>query len=430
MPRNHSARLRWLGKLLELESLIIPYFNYVAAILALAVLAALTVGEISPWFDTKIRPLYAAFTLLLVIEVLRRVYWLIEWPPILQKLPQTKTRRSSISRNMLGKRRFKERCESSCMQALLLTRSSSTPVTRQPPAWCAAASGSEYGADRLGRYDLPPGLLVLIDSWSVYWLGEKPIIPNARRLQQAQRQYALSAADRVERRWCGVRFWLSRPGSQQAAATSSGRGRRPPRKRLGKQPESKKRPRRLRADHIGMIPGYGRIVASVPAGATGRVKNPAGSKMRSQVRSSRSTSVRDGEDLARKVDRTGKRPGLLKPLRWLRDKLSRAADRVRASARSIRSLLSRAVGWLGDKVKSRARLIKTLFLAAIGDDRGFGFWWLVVTAAIALAIGLLVAVLLSPVIGILAALIVGIWMLVRGGRSSESRQTAKARLAS
>jgi hypothetical protein len=147
------------------------------------------------------------------------------------------------------------------------------------------------------------------------------------------------------------------------------------------------------------------------------------------VRSSRS-SVRDGEDLARKVDRTDKRPGWLKPLRWLRDGLSRAADRVRASARSVRSLLSRAAGWLSDQVGSRARLIKTLFRAAIGEDRGFGFWWLVVTVAIALAIGLLVAVLLSPVIGLLAALIVGIWMLVRGGRSSESRQTAKARLVS
>ena len=74
MSRNHSPRLRWLGKLLELESLIIPYFNYVAAILALAVLAALLVGEVSPWFDTKIRPLYAALTLLLVVEVLRRIY--------------------------------------------------------------------------------------------------------------------------------------------------------------------------------------------------------------------------------------------------------------------------------------------------------------------------------------------------------------------
>lgn len=145
-------------------------------------------------------------------------------------------------------------------------------------------------------------------------------------------------------------------------------------------------------------------------------------------------SVRDGEDLGRKINRPRKRPRWSKPLRWLRDGLSSAVGgvraRVRASARSIRSLLSRAVGRLRDEIESRARLIKSLFLATVGEDRGFGFWWLMITIAIVLTIGLLVAALLSPVIGILAALIVGIWMLVRGGRSSQSRQTAKAGLAS
>lgn len=141
------------------------------------------------------------------------------------------------------------------------------------------------------------------------------------------------------------------------------------------------------------------------------------------------SSARDGQDLALETGRTGKRPGMLRPLRWLRAGLSRAVSRVRTVARSIRSSLSRAVSWLTGKIKSQVRLIKTLFLAAGGEGRGFRFWWLVVTVAIALAIGLLVAVLLSPVIGLLAALIVGIWMLVRGGRSAESRQTAKARLA-
>lgn len=146
------------------------------------------------------------------------------------------------------------------------------------------------------------------------------------------------------------------------------------------------------------------------------------------MRSTRSSAT-DGQDRARETGRTGKRPGLLKPLRWLRAGLSRAVSRVRTVARSIRSSLSRAVGWLTDEIKSQVRLIKTLFLAASGEDRGFMFWWLVVTVAIALAVGLLVAVLLSPVIGLIAALITGIWMLVRGGRSAESRQMAKARLA-
>ena len=69
-------------------------------------------------------------------------------------------------------------------------------------------------------------------------------------------------------------------------------------------------------------------------------------------------------------------------------------------------------------------------MATIGKDRGFTFWWLAVTAAVAVAIGLLVAVLVSPVIGILTALAVGIWMLIRRARSSRPGEAAQAHLAS
>lgn len=171
------------------------------------------------------------------------------------------------------------------------------------------------------------------------------------------------------------------------------------------------------------------------ASGSGRLAEEAYGPVGSQtgVRCAQVSSVKDGEDLARKKDRTRRRPRLWKPLRRLRDGLSRAAgwvrDRARASARAIKYLLTRAVGWVRDKIRSAARRIKSLFLATIGEDRGFGSWWLVVTAAVALAIGLLVAVLLSPIIGILAALVVGIWMLVRRSRSSQSRQAAKAGLA-
>jgi hypothetical protein len=121
-------------------------------------------------------------------------------------------------------------------------------------------------------------------------------------------------------------------------------------------------------------------------------------------------------------------------LRWLGARLSRAAGQVRARARDsarsvIRFVLPRAAGWLRGKIGSPVRLIKSV-LAASGNDRGFTFWWLVVTAAIALAVGLLVATLLSPVIGILAALAVGIWMLIRRGRSPQARQKAQADPAS
>jgi hypothetical protein len=119
-------------------------------------------------------------------------------------------------------------------------------------------------------------------------------------------------------------------------------------------------------------------------------------------------SERDDVSRARKNDRSRKSSRLFTPLRWLRGKLSGA------------------VGWVRAQIRSSARLIESLFPAATGKDRGFGFWWLVVTVAIALTVGLLVAVLLSPVIGILAALIVGIWMLVRRRRSPQSRKAVSA----
>jgi hypothetical protein len=141
------------------------------------------------------------------------------------------------------------------------------------------------------------------------------------------------------------------------------------------------------------------------------------------------------EDLTRKNDDGHERPRSFAPLRWLRTKLSRAVGQVRARVRDaarsvIRSVLPRAVGWLRGKIGSPVRLIKSVFMATIGKDRGFAFWWLVVTAAIAVTIGLLVAALVSPVIGILAAVVVGIWMLIRRTRSSRSRETAQAHLAS
>jgi hypothetical protein len=159
----------------------------------------------------------------------------------------------------------------------------------------------------------------------------------------------------------------------------------------------------------------------------------ATSKTRSETRPGASSAT-GREDLTGKNDDGRKRSGSFAPLRWLRARLSKAAGQVRARARDsarsvIRFVLPRAAGWLRGKVGSPVRLVKSA-LAAIGRDRGFTFWWLVVTAAIALAIGLLVAALLSPVIGILAALAVGIWMLIRRSRSPQTHQRAQAELAS
>jgi hypothetical protein len=46
------------------------------------------------------------------------------------------------------------------------------------------------------------------------------------------------------------------------------------------------------------------------------------------------------------------------------------------------------------------------------EERGFGFWWLVATVAIAGAVGLIVAALVTPLAGILAFVAVGIWSMV------------------
>jgi hypothetical protein len=71
-------------------------------------------------------------------------------------------------------------------------------------------------------------------------------------------------------------------------------------------------------------------------------------------------------------------------------------------------------------VRSPFRLAKTVFMATIGRNRGFGFWWFIATLALAAAIGLVLAVVLSPVLGLLAAIGLGIWMLVRRSRSSDA----------
>ena len=61
--------------------------------------------------------------------------------------------------------------------------------------------------------------------------------------------------------------------------------------------------------------------------------------------------------------------------------------------------------------------------------RGFGFWWLVVTLLLAGVVGVLVAALLTPVMGILACLAVAVWLLIRrgaGGSRGERGSVATA----
>lgn len=56
------------------------------------------------------------------------------------------------------------------------------------------------------------------------------------------------------------------------------------------------------------------------------------------------------------------------------------------------------------------------------DQRGFLFWWLVVTLVLTLAIALLLSIVLAPVAGIVALAGVGVWMLIRQGRQPAAQR--------
>jgi hypothetical protein len=113
---------------------------------------------------------------------------------------------------------------------------------------------------------------------------------------------------------------------------------------------------------------------------------------------------------------TPRRSGLLAPLRWLGRKLSGlvrwVAKGLRAPLRPIARLLMPR--WVAKHLPAPLRWLGGLF--APGRDRGFGFWWLVATLGVAVALGLVVALLLTPVAGLIALLVVAIWALVRRRR--------------
>lgn len=114
-------------------------------------------------------------------------------------------------------------------------------------------------------------------------------------------------------------------------------------------------------------------------------------------------------------DKSGSRgPALLAPLRWLGRKLSglvRWAARLGAPLRPIARLLT--LRWVAERLPAPLRWLGRLIA---GRERGFGFWWLVATVGVAVALGLVVALLLTPVAGLIALLLVAIWALVRRRR--------------
>ena len=77
-------------------------------------------------------------------------------------------------------------------------------------------------------------------------------------------------------------------------------------------------------------------------------------------------------------------------------------------------MFARGSRWLRRRLRFAPSSIRDA-LRRWTHGRGFGFWWLVVTLLLAGVVGLLVAALLTPVMGILAGLAVAVWFLIRKG---------------
>jgi membrane protein implicated in regulation of membrane protease activity len=70
--------------------------------------------------------------------------------------------------------------------------------------------------------------------------------------------------------------------------------------------------------------------------------------------------------------------------------------------------------WVAKHLPEPLRWLGRLFAPA--SEPGFGFWWMVATLAVAVALGMVVALVLTPVTGIIALLVVAVWALVRRHR--------------
>jgi Flp pilus assembly protein TadB len=98
-------------------------------------------------------------------------------------------------------------------------------------------------------------------------------------------------------------------------------------------------------------------------------------------------------------------------LRRLQRKLERALASPQAR-RTLTALLAR-------RLPGPLRILVT----GLGDpdQRGFLFWWLVVTLIVTLAIALLLSIALAPVTAIVALIGVGVWMLIQRDRQPGAR---------
>ena len=85
-----------------------------------------------------------------------------------------------------------------------------------------------------------------------------------------------------------------------------------------------------------------------------------------------------------------------------------------------------AATMLAKRLPGPLRWLAELFISGMKGERGFGFWWLVVTLGVALAVGALVALLVLPVAALIALIAVGIWMLVRRARTRTTTRMGRS----
>ena len=125
-----------------------------------------------------------------------------------------------------------------------------------------------------------------------------------------------------------------------------------------------------------------------------------------------------GHERRRAASPSDHRPGLLALLRWLRISLRRLQRKLkRALATPQASKILTAL--LARRLPRPLRVL----VEGLGDpeQRGFLFWWLIVTVIVTLAIALLLSIALAPVTGIVALVGVGVWMLIHKDRQQAAQ---------
>lgn len=114
---------------------------------------------------------------------------------------------------------------------------------------------------------------------------------------------------------------------------------------------------------------------------------------------------------------------------WLRRIARRVSGLVRRVAEGLRGPLQPLarllmLRWIVERLPAPLRWLGKLALP--DGERSFGSLWLIATLAIAAALGMIVALLLSPVAALIALLVAAVWALVHHARRARERRTERS----